>query len=368
MARHNQPVIFTPFTLAGAMAPITVAGALVAAERRGAGRHRVRPVRPPGLPGGLRQLHLQRRHEERGARLRHARIRQGHDRLRPARAPLPAAVPGLERQRLERARRPVGLRIRDVDLALRAGAHQHRQAQPRLARGRAHDLLREDHPRRRDAADDRGVSRTARHRRGRAGASMRSARSAPAAISSRRRTRWRATSTPSTRRCSPTGATSRPGRRRARSTPPSARTGSGRRCSPPTSRRRSTPRSPRRSRPSSPGARRKAARRATVEIPPEAGPWTAACGAAARRIGLLPGDAAGIGPEITARLLASEQLEPGGRDGRDRRPARLERGAASRRRRARAADHRARRGRAGRRRRRCCPARRSTPRRRRSAR
>jgi trimethylamine--corrinoid protein Co-methyltransferase len=29
MARHNQPVIFTPFTLAGAMAPITVAGALV---------------------------------------------------------------------------------------------------------------------------------------------------------------------------------------------------------------------------------------------------------------------------------------------------------------------------------------------------
>ena len=29
MARQNQPVIFTPFTLAGAMAPITVAGALV---------------------------------------------------------------------------------------------------------------------------------------------------------------------------------------------------------------------------------------------------------------------------------------------------------------------------------------------------
>lgn len=29
MARHNQPVVITPFTLAGAMAPITVAGALV---------------------------------------------------------------------------------------------------------------------------------------------------------------------------------------------------------------------------------------------------------------------------------------------------------------------------------------------------
>ncbi len=29
MAQHNQPVIYTPFTLAGAMAPITIAGALV---------------------------------------------------------------------------------------------------------------------------------------------------------------------------------------------------------------------------------------------------------------------------------------------------------------------------------------------------
>ena len=29
MAERNQPVIYTPFTLAGAMAPITVAGALV---------------------------------------------------------------------------------------------------------------------------------------------------------------------------------------------------------------------------------------------------------------------------------------------------------------------------------------------------
>jgi trimethylamine---corrinoid protein Co-methyltransferase len=29
MARHNQPIVITPFTLAGAMAPITVAGALV---------------------------------------------------------------------------------------------------------------------------------------------------------------------------------------------------------------------------------------------------------------------------------------------------------------------------------------------------
>ena len=29
MARHGQPIIVTPFTLAGAMAPVTIAGALV---------------------------------------------------------------------------------------------------------------------------------------------------------------------------------------------------------------------------------------------------------------------------------------------------------------------------------------------------
>ncbi len=37
-ARRNQVVCITPFTLAGAMAPVTLAGALVRAERRGAGR------------------------------------------------------------------------------------------------------------------------------------------------------------------------------------------------------------------------------------------------------------------------------------------------------------------------------------------
>ena len=237
MARHNQPVIFTPFTLAGAMAPITVAGALVQQNAEALAGIAFAPVRPSGLPGGLRQLHLERRHEQRRARLRHAGVRQGDARERPARAPLPPAVPRLQRQRLERARRPVGLRVRDVDLALRAGALQRRQARPRLARGRAVHVLREDHPRRRDAADDRGVARAARDRATTRSASRRSARSARAAISSRRPTRWRATSARSTRRCSPTGAISRPGRRAARSMPRSAPTASGRSCSPPTSRR-----------------------------------------------------------------------------------------------------------------------------------
>ncbi len=50
MARHGQVVVVTPFTLSGAMAPVTIAGALVAAERRGAGRHRAAQIVRPGAP------------------------------------------------------------------------------------------------------------------------------------------------------------------------------------------------------------------------------------------------------------------------------------------------------------------------------
>src|ERR671918_701045 len=109
MARHNQPIVITPFTLAGAMAPITVAGRAGAAERRGARRHRVRPVRQPRLPCCLRRLHLERRHAHRRARVRHARVRPGHFDRRSARAALPAVVPGLQRHRLERAGRSGGV-------------------------------------------------------------------------------------------------------------------------------------------------------------------------------------------------------------------------------------------------------------------
>ena len=66
--------------------------------------------------------------QHRRAGVRHARIRQGDADRRPARAPLPAALPRLQRHRLERAGRPGGLRIRDVDLAVRAGALQPGQA------------------------------------------------------------------------------------------------------------------------------------------------------------------------------------------------------------------------------------------------
>jgi trimethylamine---corrinoid protein Co-methyltransferase len=73
----------------------------------------------------------------------------------------------------------------------------------------------------------------------------------------------RATRPPSISPSSPTGATSRPGRRTARWMPPAAPTGSGSSCSPTTSRRPWTWRSPTSWRPSSSGARPRAARRRT---------------------------------------------------------------------------------------------------------
>ena len=219
MARHRQPIIITPFTLAGAMAPITIAGALVQQNAEALAGIVFAQCVEPGAPGGVRQLHLERRHEERRAGVRHPGIRQGDARQRPARAALPPAVSRLERHRLERAGRASGLRIRDVDLALRAGALQPRQARARLARGGLVHLLREGHSRCRDAAADRLVPRPARDRRGCARPRRDARGRARAATSFRRRTRWRATSTRSTRRCCRTGATSRPGTTTARSTP-----------------------------------------------------------------------------------------------------------------------------------------------------
>ena len=48
LARRGQPVIVTPFTLAGAMAPVTLAGAGGAVRGRGARRHRAAPVHQAG--------------------------------------------------------------------------------------------------------------------------------------------------------------------------------------------------------------------------------------------------------------------------------------------------------------------------------
>ena len=96
-----------------------------------------------------------------------------------------------------------------------------------------------------------------RGQRGRAGVRRDRARCRPAAISSASSTRWRATRPPSTSRCCPTGRTTKPGRRPAGSTPRRAPRGCGRRRWGSIGSRRWTPPPAKRWRPMSPGERKR---------------------------------------------------------------------------------------------------------------
>ena len=96
MSSRNQIICVTPFTLAGAMAPVTVAGAVVEQNAEAlAGLAFTQMVRK-GAPVHLWRLHLQCRHEVGRARLRHAGIHEGLHRRRPAGAALQRALPHLQ--------------------------------------------------------------------------------------------------------------------------------------------------------------------------------------------------------------------------------------------------------------------------------
>ena len=156
-AEAGQAVCITPFTLAGAMAPVTLAGALVLQNAEMlAGATLVQLVRP-GAPVGVRLVHVERRHAQRLAGVRHARVHEGGAGQRPAGPSLRAAVPLVEHHRVEHGRRAGGLRERDVAVGRGDGRRQPRQPRRRLAGGRPHGELREAGHRRRDAADDRRV-------------------------------------------------------------------------------------------------------------------------------------------------------------------------------------------------------------------
>ena len=73
MARHGQCVVITPFTLMGAMAPVTLAGALVQQTAEAMGIIALCQMIRPGTPCVHGRLHLERRHAHRLAGLRHAR-------------------------------------------------------------------------------------------------------------------------------------------------------------------------------------------------------------------------------------------------------------------------------------------------------
>ena len=230
MARRNQPVTVTPFTLAGAMAPVTLAGALAQQNAEAlAGIAFIQIVNPgaPVMYGGFTSNVDMKSWL---ARVWYARKRQGHADRRAARPPLSPAVPLLQRQRIQCTRRPGGVRIADDHLAGHTGPRQPPSPWPRLARRRAHRLVREVHHRCGDPADDGGVPAATDRDRGRPGPGRHTATSARAGIFSGRRTPWHATNTPSTGRFCRTGATSRPGSRTARWTPRNALTGCTRNC------------------------------------------------------------------------------------------------------------------------------------------
>ena len=85
MARHGQPVVLTPFTLSGAMAPATVAGALAQQNAEALAGISLIQIVAPGRALHVWRFHVERGHEDRRPGLRHAGIHQGGDGRRPAR-------------------------------------------------------------------------------------------------------------------------------------------------------------------------------------------------------------------------------------------------------------------------------------------
>ena len=142
-ARRGQPVIVTPFTLAGAMAPVTMAGAVAQSIAEALAAIALLQVVRPRRALRDRHLHLERRHEVGRARLRHAGIHARHPDDRPDGALLQPAAARLQRLRRERARRAGD--VGEHELALGGGAvgGERRLPRGRLARGRADRLLRE---------------------------------------------------------------------------------------------------------------------------------------------------------------------------------------------------------------------------------
>ena len=184
-AANNQAVIMTPFILAGAMSPVTVAGTLtqVLAEVLAgmAFTQLVRPGAPVIFGTFVSTLSMQSGAPTFGTPEATLAIY----RRRGAGAARQAAVPHRRLAlRLQGAGRAGGLRERQTLLPTVPGRHQFRAARGGLDGGRARLLLREIHarlrPARRHARAGQGLRPLARTAR----LSRPSARSRPAAISS----------------------------------------------------------------------------------------------------------------------------------------------------------------------------------------
>ena len=241
LARRGQPTIVTPFTLSGAMAPVTIAGAVAQQTAEALCVIALLQVHPAGPAGGLRLLHVERRHEVGRARLRHAGIRARDADFRADGALLRPAAPRLQRLRRECSGRAGGVGERQLALGLHHRQGERRLSRRRLAGGRADRLLRKVRHRLRDAAAGDPLHEADRHDRRRHRGRRDRARSGRAAISSAPSTRRRATRRRSTARSSPTGGTTRRGSSPARCRRRSAPTRSGSRSWPSSSRLRMDP-------------------------------------------------------------------------------------------------------------------------------
>ena len=157
MAEHGQSVAVTPFTLMGAMSPVTLAGALAQQNAEALFGVVLTQLVRPGAPVMYGAFTSQCRHALGRAGLRHAGKHQGQHRVRPAGAALQPALPHDAGHRLQRRRR--ARRLRDDDGAVGRGARprQSRLPRRRLAGGRADRVVREIHHRRRDDPAHDGV-------------------------------------------------------------------------------------------------------------------------------------------------------------------------------------------------------------------
>ena len=165
MAEHGQPVVITPFTLMGAMAPVTLAAALAQQNAEAlAGMVLAQLVRPgaPVMYGAFTSNVDMRSGAPAFGTPENMKANVAGGQLARRYRP---ALPHLQRQRRQHRRRAG--RVRDADVALGRGPRGRELRLPRGGlEGRGPDrIVREDRPRCRNVADDDGVPAAHRRRR-----------------------------------------------------------------------------------------------------------------------------------------------------------------------------------------------------------
>ena len=170
LARRGQPVIVTPFTLAGAMAPVTIAGAVTQQTAEALCAIALLQCVRPGTPVVYGSFTSNVDMKSGRAGLRHAGIYARDPALRADGALLRPAAPRLERLRRKCAGCPSRVGERLFALGLRHGEGKHLLSLGRLARRRADGVLRKIRHGLRDAAagdalHEAGADHRRRHRR-----------------------------------------------------------------------------------------------------------------------------------------------------------------------------------------------------------